>query len=194
MGVPLEWSLSIDARHIRYYPEVYRNSYYDLELWLGPLYHIMDPRDRTDVILAALDTVRPGGFIATPFVTKNEHLRDVAARDPNRIKLEWEFYSEYLTHGRYTRGRNAAMHHTSPKEIHELLAAIKEADKPMDLEFDLVKMISCEGFLGFHHGTHLVDLDNESFAKWPEVILQTAEDETTLGSADHLLVILQRKL
>lgn len=126
------------------------------------------------------------------FVTRNAHLRDIAVRDPARLLAEGDFYAQYMKDGKYTRGSAAPMHHTTPKEIREFLRSTQMDRKSTAATFEVVKMVSCEGFLGFIHAASLCKLPDDEFEEWLKVILETASDEETLGSADHLLVVLRR--
>lgn len=183
----------MDARKLRSRPELYKPSFYDIVLLPGPLYHILDDAERADVLLAALEMVKPGGFVLAAFVSLNAHLRDVASRDPERLAKEWGFYEQYLRDGgKYTRGSKAPMIHSTIDEIRLVIETTKRLAREENLEVELTKLISCEGFLGFRHAENLASIDNDGFARWLDVVLRTAEDETNLGAADHILAILKR--
>lgn len=186
-------SVVTDARSIQQHEQLYRESHFDLVLCFGPLYHILDSTEQAQVALDCLKVCQPGGYVALAFVTKNAHLRDIAVRDPRRLQTESAFYKAdgYLFDGKYTRG-HAPMHHTTIPQIRELLSDVKKQCQTAGDSFTVEKMISCEGFLGYQHALHLADLDDEAFSRWLEVVLQTAGDETTLGCADHVLVILKK--
>jgi S-adenosylmethionine-dependent methyltransferase len=183
----------LDARKLRSQPEFYKPSFYDLVLLPGPLYHILDDEQRADVLLTAFEMIKPGGFVLAAFVSRNAHLRDVASRDPERLEKEWEFYEQYLRDGgKYTRGSNAPMIHSTVDEIRRVIDTTKQLAREEDIDMELTKLISCEGFLGFRHAEALAELGGDAFAKWLAVVLRTAEDETNLGAADHVLAILKR--
>lgn len=188
-----EASVISDARSIQTHKQLYRENHFDLVLCFGPLYHILDQGEQAQVVLDCLKICQPGGYVALAFVSKNAHLRDIAVKDPQRLQKEAEFYhtNGYLSDGKYTRGR-APMHHTTIPQIRELLLRAQERVKNAQNSFAVEKMISCEGFLGFQHASHLAKLDDQAFSLWLNVILETAEDETTLGCADHVLVILRK--
>lgn len=191
-GIKFVESSSFDARDLRQHEDMFKPSYYDIVLLLGPLYHILDKAGRADVLLAALEAVKPGGYVLAAFVTRNAHLRDLSSRDPARIEREWDFYEQYLKDGRYTRGTKAPMHHATLGEIRGLISAMQDAERGRGIGSDLVKLVACEGFLGFHHASHLVGLGDGAFAKWLGVVVGSATDEANLGAADHILAVIQR--
>ncbi|KAK4497786.1 hypothetical protein PRZ48_010439 [Zasmidium cellare] len=185
-------SSAFDARSLRSHSEIYKPNHYSLVLLPGPLYHILDEDERCDVLLSALEIVKPGGYVLAAFVTRNAHLRDIAVRDPGRLAREWGFYERYLRDGRYTRGGKAPMYHASLKEIRALVATARRKGQDKGIGSELGKLVSCEGFLGFQHASHLVELDEDAFARWREVVLGSAADEATLGAADHILAVIRR--
>lgn len=193
MSVEFSSSLVLDARKLRSHPEFYKPSFYDIVLLPGPLYHILDDAERADVLLAALEMVKPGGFVLAAFVSRNAHLRDVASRDPERLAKEWKFYEQYLRDGgKYTRGSKAPMAHSTVEEIRGVIDTTMRLAREGDIDVELTKLVSCEGFLGFRHAEGLAKLDSDAFAKWLGVVLRTAEEETNLGAADHILAVLKR--
>ncbi|KAF2173456.1 hypothetical protein M409DRAFT_15738 [Zasmidium cellare ATCC 36951] len=191
-GLRFTTTFSLDARCLRYHAEIYKPAHYDIVLLLGPVYHILSGPDRSDVLLAGLETVKPGGFMLAAFVTKNAHLRDVATRDPERLHTEWGFYEGYLRDGRYARGGKAPMWHGTIGEIRGLIEGLQRAGGEKGVESEVLKLVSCEGFLGFGHASHLASLGEEAFERWLGVVLESAADDTTLGAADHVLAVIRR--
>lgn len=183
----------IDARELRSRPDFYKPEFYSVVLLLGPLYHILDNAERADVLLTALEMVEPGGIVLAAFISRNAHLRDVASRDPERLMREWSFYEQYLRDGgKYTRGSNAPMIHSTIDEIGEVIDSTQRFAREKGIYSKLTKLISCEGFLGSRHAERLAQVDSDVFATWLDVILRTAEDESNLGAADHILAFLER--
>lgn len=192
LGVEFATSEAFDARNLRKYRSIYREGDYDILLLLGPFYHILEERERRDLLSTALHTVHPDGYLIAAFVTRNAHLRDIAVRDPHRLSSEADFYKQYLQDGKYTGGTAAPMHHTTINEIYQLLVSVRQDGHFGALQFELKRIIACEGFLGFQHASHLSRLDDDTFQRWLDVILASATERDSLGAADHLLVILKR--
>jgi len=123
--------------------------------------------------------VKPGGFVLAAFVSRNAHLRDVASREPERLAKEWEFYEHYLGDGgKYTRGNNAPMIHSTVDEIRRVIDTTKRIARENSIAVELTKLISCEGFLGFRHAETLARLDSDAFAKWLDVVLRNLVQKT----------------
>jgi len=127
--------------------------------------------------------------VVIAFVTRNAHLRDVAKNDPERIVVEQETYDEYFRTCRYVRGSGPSMFHWTIKGIEGFFGGLRQTAPP----FELVKRVGCEGFLGFRLGANLANVSDTCFARWMDLIMETSEDEETLGASDHLLVVLSKR-
>jgi S-adenosylmethionine-dependent methyltransferase len=162
----------------------YRGLQFDAVLMLGPMYHLLGSEERQKAILGAIELLKPGGFLFTSFVTKFAHFRDLVSKDPGRLLREKEFYESYIEDGLYTRSGRSAFH-TEPHDI----VALFERMKP---RANLLKLVSCEGFLGYHAATALNNLEPPAFDAWVKLILESASREDVLGSADHVLAVAQK--
>jgi S-adenosylmethionine-dependent methyltransferase len=159
---------------------------FDVVLCLGPLYHLHESQQRIAVIDNAIQVTKQGGYIILAYVTIFAHLRDMARRQPSRLFNEWDFYKVYLTNGEYTRRSDNVSFHAYPKMIEKEL-------QPFERQVHVERVVSCEGFAGFHGGKYLANLDENEMKCWVDVILMSAEDKETCNSADHLLVILRKQ-
>lgn len=71
---------------------------YDAVLLLGPLYHLLEERERAAAVENALKLAKPGqGFVFVAFVSVEAHLRDLAMREPQRLVEQADFYSAYVS-------------------------------------------------------------------------------------------------
>lgn len=133
----------------------------------------------------AIRATKPGGYIILAYVTIYAHLRDMARGDPSRLKREWSFYQTYLFSGKYTRRSNNESFHIVPKNVRGELTSFEG-------QVIVERMLSAEGFLGFHGAKGLANLSQDEIDRWVDVVMLSAGDEEALNCADHLLVVLRR--
>jgi S-adenosylmethionine-dependent methyltransferase len=158
---------------------------FDIVLCLGPLYHLLKPDERTQVIKNSIYAAKPGGYVVLAYVTVYAHLRDMARHDPARLSKEWDFYKGYLQSGVYTRKTSNESYHMYPADLDKELEGLERHAK-------VLKVVSAEGFLGFEGGRALAYLKEEELEQWVDVVMLSAGDERTLNAADHLVVVLQK--
>ncbi|KAE8332676.1 S-adenosyl-L-methionine-dependent methyltransferase [Aspergillus sergii] len=200
-GVTLDAIVEADAQTIQVCPKeedprsIFTTSTYDLILCQGPMYHLLEESERTDVLCACASMLRGNGILAVAFVTQYAHLRDIAQRDPSRLATEFDgFYREYLASGRYTRNPSMESYHTNAEDVRGLF---RKVDGPLRMHdgvgLALSRIVACEGFLGGGLAGKLDDLSPDVYEHWVDVVMQCAEDEALLGNADHLLAIAERR-
>ena len=158
---------------------------FDIVLCLGPLYHLLNPEERTDVVKNSISMAKAGGYVILAYVTVYAHLRDMARHDPSRLLEEWDFYKIYLQSGTYTRRMNNESFHIYPAGLEKELEVSKGHAR-------IVRTVSCEGFLGFENARELGNLSAEELERWVDLVMQSADEDQTLNSADHLVVILKK--
>jgi len=158
---------------------------FDVVLCLGPLYHLLDPEERSTVIRNSILMAKPGGYVLLAYVTVYAHLRDMGRRDPSRLVKEWDFYERYLNSGEYTRKVETESFHVYPADLEKELQAFGGQAR-------VERTVSCEGFLGFDGARGLAKLKDEELERWLDIIMRSAEDKETMNSADHLLVVLRK--
>jgi hypothetical protein len=110
----------------------------------------------------------------------------VARTDPGRLAREHTFYRKYLEDGKYDRRQDLFSHHTNPDEIRKLFGEMAEFDLQIE------RMVACESFLGSELAARLNGLDENEYQAWEKVLLQFAEDPSTLGASEHILAIGKR--
>ncbi|KAF7171814.1 hypothetical protein CNMCM5623_004145 [Aspergillus felis] len=84
--VKLTAIVKADARDIRSNPVIFQEQKYDLVLCQGPLYHLLEENERRAVLSACAAILKPNGVILAAFVLQYAHLRDIAQRDPMRLR------------------------------------------------------------------------------------------------------------
>lgn len=176
-----------DARNVKLNAELYKKEHYHIVLCQGPFYHLLDERERYDLLSTLAEVTVPGGFILAAFVTMFAHLRDMANKDPGLLLLKKDFYTEYLGTGNYTANPATGMHHFHVEEIRGLFQRVSSTSG-----LSLERLVACEGFLGGGLSARLGGLTEQEFQEWVHVILKFAEDPSALGSADHLLAVARK--
>jgi S-adenosylmethionine-dependent methyltransferase len=158
---------------------------FDIVLCLGPLYHLTLLEERERVVSNALALAKPGAYVMLAYVTVFGHLRDVARRDPARLVSEWGFYEKYVRTGVYDRRSDNESFHVYPRDVERELKCVKGGA-------EVVKMVSCEGFLGFDTARALAGAGDEEMERWVDVVMQSADHPHTFSSAEHLVVVLKK--
>ena len=158
---------------------------FDIVLCLGPLYHLTRLEERESVVSNALALAKPGAYVLLAYVTVFGHLRDVARRDSARLVSEWEFYERYLRTGVYDRRPDNESFHVYPRDVERELECVKGGA-------EVVRMVSCEGFLGFDTARTLARVGEEEMERWADVVMQSADHPHAFNSAEHLVVVLKK--
>lgn len=65
--------------------ESFETATYDVVLNLGPLYHLIEERDRRRAISESLRVLRPGGLLAAGFISSFGRIYDVLYKDPRLL-------------------------------------------------------------------------------------------------------------
>ncbi|GAB1312565.1 Methyltransferase type 11 [Madurella fahalii] len=167
---------------------------YDAVLLLGPLYYLMEELERATAVAHALNLAkRDGGVVFVAFISIEAHLRDIAMRSPRKIVEFKDFYTKYLSDGRYEKsepgqGITVQSFHTRPDDIRAFFSR-QFADS-----LDLVELRSTEGILGGGLDATLAKSSDEIVHAWVDLLFDYySTKEQYLGCADHLLATLRRK-
>ncbi|KAF3479807.1 uncharacterized protein GIQ15_06783 [Arthroderma uncinatum] len=189
-GVTLAKIVQVDARQVRDNELLFQHGFYDLVLCMGPMYHLLEESERVSLLESCALMTKPGGFVIAAFVTKYAHLRDLAQKDPKRLKDEREFYTQYFSTGKYTRNSNAIVsHHVDVGEVQGLFNKVQDR-KVVDIVLE--KLIGCEAFLGGGLAANMDLNDSETYEAWVEVLVRYSTDIHALGASDHIAAVARR--
>ncbi|HCT80727.1 MAG TPA: class I SAM-dependent methyltransferase [Micromonosporaceae bacterium] len=152
----------------------------DVALLMGPLYHLIDPRDRQVALQEALRVMVPGGQIMAEIITRHAWLIEATARNMLAEPMIWKDFERNISTGlsqdpdNPPEGGFFAYFHTLD-EIREDLTAVG---------FTEITLIAVEGF-----GRLLGDLDQRLIE--PSGLMQAlrlAETEPSmLGVSAHVI-------
>lgn len=181
-GVALQEAFQGDARDLTRFPDVS----FDVVLLLGPLYHLLEERDRRRAICAAERVLRSGGTIAaaflgryTPMIAWARVWPDILVTQADRVERQLE--SGVLTFG--PDGDFTESYWAHPNEIRPLF----ETDG-----FETVTVIAVDGVAAAVEA-RFADISADLWDRWVEMNYRLGKDPSVHGVAGHLLYIGKKK-
>lgn len=174
LGVGLEQILQGNAVSLAPLPD----AGFDFVLCMGPLYHLVDPAARSEV----LDECRRALF---SFVTPMAQTISLIKRNPDQLD-RWE---PALRHGIET-GLNDTAFDTG---FTEAFFTRPEAVRPFVESGGLrvLKVAGAEG-IACQSEEALLNLGAEDRARWVEFLFRYSEDPSTLGANQHLVCVAEK--
>jgi S-adenosylmethionine-dependent methyltransferase len=180
-GVGLADYVQADARDLSIVPD----ETYDAVLLMGPLYHLISPRERYAAVREARRVLREGGLIFASFITRYAPIRFVAKHDPAFILEHPAKLEELLTTGlniSETSGGFTDSYFALPTEIRPLME---------ECGFDVVDLIACEGVVSLIE-EQINELTGQVWEEWVDLNFLLGKDPTIHGAAEHLLYVGRR--
>jgi SAM-dependent methyltransferase len=177
-GVVLEGYLRADAAGLG----VISSKTFDAVLLMGPLYHLISPRERHAAVLEAYRLLREGGVLFAAFITRYAPIRYVAKYDPRFIVEHPDKLEEMLTNGINIGGEGGGFtdaYFALPTEIKPLM---------QDVGFNTLDLIACEGVVS-RIDEKLNELTGAEWEEWVDLNYLLGKDPTVHGAADHLLYV-----
>jgi len=161
----------------------FEDSYFDAALCLGPLYHLIEERDRDRTVRELWRVLRPGGVLFVSAISLFGIYGTVVAEFP--WELTDERHQEMLE-----RGIHRGKWHEDPRVFPDAYFW-----KPLDLKafmeergFETIEMAACEGVV-----THLREsvnsLSEEQWERLKQIVVETSNDPTIIGHSEHFLWI-----
>lgn len=161
--------------------EEYEAEKYDVILLMGPLYHLIDKKDRKAAIEGALRLLKPNGIIFASFISNyapiQDHLKGLYSIESVDKLLR------YLEDGRYYGDTGfTAAYFISPEEARSLMNSfgLKE------LAFIGVENILASKELEVNR------LEEAEYRKWLELCYRLGQDKNLMGTSEHFLYIGQK--
>ncbi|SPQ18441.1 17284d81-28a9-4d6e-a73b-8197293055e5 [Thermothielavioides terrestris] len=130
------------------------------------------PEGAYDAVLL-LGPLPDGGLVFVAFITIDAHLRDAAMRNPGKIVEFKEFYSKYLSDGRYEKFEpgqekpTVQSFHTHPDDVRAFFA------KHFADSLQLVELRSTEGILGGGLDATLAKSSDEIVQAWADLLFES---------------------
>jgi S-adenosylmethionine-dependent methyltransferase len=177
-GVALEACIQGDALEL---DQLLPGQAYDAVLCMGPLYHLLEERQRVSVVEQCLSHLKPGGIFAASFISAYAPILNDMRNCPQTIAGNAEKYIGYLSDGRNFFENNAF---TDAYFIHPLTIETFMANFPLEK----ISILAAEG-LGVLIEPALVALSEEQFMSWVDLFYRIAGNIELFGACEHLLYI-----
>ncbi|MGE5222988.1 MAG: class I SAM-dependent methyltransferase [Omnitrophica WOR_2 bacterium] len=154
-------------------------------LLMGPLYHLLEEKERKQALAEACRVCKPGGMLFISFITRYAGLLDMAMSYPERIldvadmKLERHILKTGKLPPRSTAQPEFVAYLAQPAEVVPLAqsAGLK-----------VLRVIGVEGFGGLNEQA-VNRLPQEAFNAWVDLNYQVMDDPCLLGMSMHLLMV-----
>lgn len=159
---------------------------FDAALCLGPFYHLPEAERREQAARELSRVIRPGGLAFVAFMPRLNFLRRaIVIPEERHHLLDSAYVNRVLKHGAFyndAADRFDAGYGARPEEIAPFFASFGLA---------FVTLVAIEGFSppAFRELLEIADTDRETYAAALDLLEQTADEPSILGTANHLLYI-----
>jgi S-adenosylmethionine-dependent methyltransferase len=161
---------------------------FDAVLLVGPLYHLLDEGERSQVLAEAYRVLKPGGPVFAAFITRYAPVRYAADEKPTLPLEQPEMLERILNTGRLPprgqAGSSIAGYFAHPSEVVPLC---RKAG------FEVATVLGVEGLV-----SHIEDgvnaLTGAAWDAWVDLNQRVASDPSIHGAAEHLLAIAYKPL
>lgn len=154
--------------------------YYDAILCMGPMYHLLEEFERKEAIKQCVSLLKPGGVLIVSFISAYAPIVDCLKAYPHEIKELKNRFLQYLSDGRHKNefGFTDA-YFFNPESIETVFS-----------EFSLktIRIMAAEG-LGAMCENSLMQLSEEDFQEWVDLLYKISDRKVIWGSCEHLLYI-----
>jgi ubiquinone/menaquinone biosynthesis C-methylase UbiE len=174
--VALHEIVTCDARDLSRFTDMS----FDAVLMLGPLYHLLDARDRATAIGEARRVLRPGGRFFAAYIVRTAIVRFWAKYDPARISDDPSRYEEHIRSGEVRDNFGFTdVYLAHPTEIAPAMEAAG---------FTTLDLIGCEGVISMIRDK-VNELTGDAWDTWIDLNYRLAKDPSNHGGAEHLLYV-----
>jgi ubiquinone/menaquinone biosynthesis C-methylase UbiE len=154
---------------------------FDAVLLMGPLYHLLEERERLQALAEACRVLKPGGTLFAAFITRYAPFRYVAADEPDYIIQHPEEAERILSTGVLPprEGGGFIAYFAHPVEVGPLVTRSG---------FEIVTILGVEGLVSMiEAGVNA--LSGPAWEAWVDLNYRVAADPSIHGGVEHLLVI-----
>jgi len=159
---------------------------FDGVLLMGPLYHLLDERDRRQALSEACRVTKPGGPVFAAFISRYAAHIDAAACYPDRAAKTPELFKQISETGLLPPSDNGAAEFVAyfahPSEVQPLCERAG---------LELTALLGVEGVVSGHEAL-INTLTGSAWETWVDTNYQIAHDATTHGGVEHLLAVCHR--
>ncbi|MCU0523177.1 MAG: methyltransferase domain-containing protein [Anaerolineae bacterium] len=160
----------------------YPDAAFDAVLLMGPLYHLLDADERRRALAEAYRVVKPGSAVFAAFIARYAAHIDAIAYYPDQPVSDPD-YRQIAATGLLPPRPDGAIAFTAyfahPLEVESLCRSAG---------FEVIATLGVEG-ISSGREEKLGALNDEAWAYWVDVNYAIAQDRSTHGGAEHLLVV-----
>jgi ubiquinone/menaquinone biosynthesis C-methylase UbiE len=150
----------------------------DAVLMMGPLYHLLTHKERSQAVHEAVRVLKPGGRLFTTFITRFAPFRLVASGKPAWLAQNPEYARQLLETGIHDQPNHfAKAYYVHPDEVAPLMESCG---------LKTLNLIGCEGILAGHE-EKVNALTDETWKAWVDLNYKLGQEPTLYGASDHLL-------
>ena len=159
------------------------SSTYQAAIIMGPLYHLLNHKERVRAVKEALRVVEPGGIVGAAFITHFAPFRQAAVEEQEWLVDEHAYAMNLLEkgiHDQTTMFANAYFIH--PNDVVPLMESVG---------LQTILLLGVEGIVAGHEeGVNA--LQGSAWETWVELNYQLGQDASLYGASYHLLYIGQK--
>lgn len=159
---------------------------FDAVLLMGPLYHLLEEKDRQQALAEARRVLKPGGCLFAAFISRYAVLRWAAVHELTWPLEQAERLETLLTTGVLLPGGEEDIefiaHFAHPTEVVPLCRSVG---------FEVVTVLGLEGLVSMiEDGVNA--LSGEAWDAWVDLNCRVATDPSIHGGVEHLLVVTRK--
>lgn len=163
----------------RYNPESF-----DVVLCLGPMYHLINEKDREKCIMESLRLLKKGGILAVSYINKHYVLNSVMTQD--KRFLTHNFVDKILSIGAIKEGEKECFwtdaFFTTPSEMESLASKF---------HIQIIDHVSTDGISPLL-GNLVDEMNDEEYESWMHYSLCSCREKSILGISNHALLICRK--
>ena len=147
---------------------------------MGPMYHLLEVYERKEAIEQCLRALKPGGTLNVSFISAYAPIIGCMKAYPHEIKDRKLRFLQYLSDGRSLNDVGFTdAYFTNPADIEGIFS---------DFELETLRIMAAEGLGCLCEGS-LMELPEEDFMEWVDLLYLISDRKEILGSCSHLLYI-----
>ncbi|MCB2356321.1 class I SAM-dependent methyltransferase [Clostridium estertheticum] len=162
----------------------YDSESFDVVLCLGPMYHLVNEKDREMCISENLRILKKGGILAIAYINKHYVLNSIMSQD--KKFLTHGFIDKILSGGTIEEGEKECFwtdaFFTTPTDMELLVSKFK---------IKIIEHVATDGISPLL-GKLVDEMNDEEYEAWTYYNLCSCREKSILGSSNHALLICRK--
>ncbi|MBW9169955.1 class I SAM-dependent methyltransferase [Clostridium estertheticum] len=162
----------------------YDSESFDVVLCLGPMYHLINEKDREACISENLRILKKGGILAIAYINKHYVLNSIMSQD--KEFLTHGFIDKILSGGTIEEGEKECFwtdaFFTTPSDMELLVSKFK---------IKIIDHVATDGISPLL-GKLVDEMNDEEYEAWTYYNLCSCREKSILGSSNHALLICRK--